>query len=168
MIFNFIKLIFALILLTPLAEAHTRLKASTGVLPRSMNAGIKTGPCGAYPKSLNPPTLTGGQQLTVTWEETIDHPGRYEIYFSEANDTNFVLLQTIPDVQGGTLPHQYSSTVTLPDVNCTTCTLQLIQVMTENPANPSLYYSCADMNLIASSPNPVPPVVTPTCKPEFP
>ncbi|MEK6555618.1 MAG: SCE4755 family polysaccharide monooxygenase-like protein [Bdellovibrionota bacterium] len=160
-------LLSLVILLSPtLTFAHTRLKPSTGILPRSTNSGIKSGPCGNLPASLNPPLLTGGQQLLVTWEETIEHPGRYEIYFSQANDSNFTLLATIPDVQGGAMPHQYSTTVTLPDVNCDNCTLQLIQVMTENPANPSLYYSCSDMKLIASSPNPVPPVIPPVCKPD--
>jgi hypothetical protein len=166
----FKKLVLAsMIFLTPtLTFAHARLKPSVGVLPRSTNAGIKSGPCGNFPASLNPPTLTGGQQLTLTWEETIDHPGRYEIYFSQSGDQNFVLLATIPDIQGNTipLPHQYSHTVTLPDVNCNNCTLQMIQVMTENPANPSLYFSCADMKVVASSPNPAPPVVPPVCKPE--
>lgn len=148
------------------AFSHARLKPSPGVLPRSNSAGIKSGPCGPAPRSLNPPTVQGGTDLLVTWEETIEHPGRYEIYFSEKNDENFVLLATVADVQGGMLPHQYSALVKIPNVNCSACTLQMIQVMTENPLNPSLYFSCADLKVVATGAgNGPPPEPTPVCKP---
>ncbi len=161
---------FITILFSLDAFSHARLKASAGVAPRSNNAGIKTGPCGGFAKISTPPTLNAGSTFTVTWEETINHPGRYEFYFSKAGDANFVLLKTVPDTQdGGGLPHQYSTTVTLPNETCTGCTLQMIQVMTENPASPSLYFSCADMILIPSgatpSPTPTPGHMTPTPTP---
>ncbi len=136
--------------------AHARLKASVGVLPRSTNAGLKVGPCGGLPRTTAPPVLTPGQTLTVTWEEVIDHPGRYEFYFSSANDQNFALLASIPDTATGALPHQYSTQLTLPNVTCTDCTLQMIQVMTENPNMPTLYFSCADLKLEAGAqPTPI-------------
>ena len=52
----------------------------------------------------------------------------------------------------------------MPNTPCTTCALQVIQVMTENPAMPSLYYSCADIVILpagstlpAQNPGPYPP-----------
>jgi hypothetical protein len=162
-----ILLLTALILSSQPALSHTRLKASPGVAPRSTNAGIKTGPCGGFARIAAPPTLNAGSTLRVTWEETIDHPGRFEIYFSNAGMAGFVLLKTVIDNQtgagSGPTPHQYFTDITLPNVTCTDCTLQLIQVMTENPLSPSLYYSCADMVLVPNGTTPSPtPMPSPT------
>ncbi len=147
--------------------AHARIKVTGALVPRNNDAGIKTGPCGGVPRLAQPAVYPPGATITVTWEETINHPGRYEFYFSPANDQNFQLLQTVVDTQdGGGLPHQYSTQLTLPNVQCTDCTLQMIQVMTENPANPSLYYSCADIRLQAGAPGPTPgPTPTPSPTP---
>lgn len=77
----------------------------------------------------------------IEWEETIDHPGRYIISFSSANDQGFelnVLRGNIPDIQNrATLPHKYVVNVTVPNHPCEACTLQLVQSMEENPAAPS-------------------------------
>ena len=155
------KLIFplAVLLFSQIAVAHARLKASAGVAPRSTSAGIKTGPCGPAPRVVSPPVLNAGSTLTVNWDETIQHPGRFEISISQGNDQNFVLVKTVQDTQDRTndLPHSYSTTITLPNTQCTNCTLQLIQVMTENPSSPSLYYSCADFSLVGgTAPSPTP------------
>lgn len=147
--------------------AHARIKVTGALVPRSNDAGIKTGPCGGLPRLAQPATYAPGSTITVTWEETINHPGRYEFYFSPANDQNFQLLATINDNQdGGGLPHQYTANITLPNVQCNACTLQMIQVMTENPAAPSLYFSCADIRLQAGAPTPTPvPGPTPAPSP---
>ncbi len=161
--------IACLILVTPLiSSAHARLKMSAGIAPRTSDAGLKVGPCGNKPKQANPPTLNAGDKITVTWEETINHPGRFEFRFSTDGDVTWSTPVTIPDTQdGGGLPHQYSTELTLPSMTCTNCTLQMIQVMTDNPNNPSNYYSCADFQLVQSNaPTPTPPpAVTPTPSP---
>ena len=146
--------------------AHARLKPLGGLVPRSSNAGIKVGPCGGYPRTSNPVVFSPGQTITVEWEETINHPGRFEFYFSSANETNFQLLKTVIDTQDtGALPHQYSTTLTLPNASCNDCTLQMIQVMTENPQSPSLYFSCADLKLQSAGSPPTPgPSPAPSCK----
>lgn len=159
--------------------AHARLKTTGTLVPRSTNPGIKIGPCGGIARTATPAVFAPGATITVNWEETIDHPGRYEFYFSAANDAGFTLLKTVPDTATGALPHQFTTTLTLPNVSCTDCTLQMIQVMTENPANPSYYYSCADIQTMAvtgtPAPTPIPapmpapapaPGPNPTCKPE--
>ncbi|WP_413290437.1 SCE4755 family polysaccharide monooxygenase-like protein [Bdellovibrio sp. HCB337] len=154
------------------AQAHSRLKASDVIKIRSTDPGVKIGPCGGFVRVAQPAVINGGQSITVTWEETIYHPGRFEFYFSTGGDQNFTLLKTIQNNQQGMpLPHQFSTTLNIPDVNCSACTFQMIQVMTENPANPTNYYSCADMQVkgsaTAPSPTPTPaatatPSTTPT------
>ena len=140
-------------------NAHTRWSLSGNLVPRSTSSGLKTGPCGGIARTSNSKIFQTGSTITVSWEETINHPGRFEIYFSPANDANWVLLKTIVDVQNGGFG---SATITLPSAPCTACTLQMIQVMTEDPNNPSLYYSCADIQLTGAV---VPPVATPpACK----
>lgn len=153
--------------------AHARITDSGGIVPRSNNAGIKVGPCGGLARSLNAPVLQAGSTITLNWIETINHPGRFEFYFSPANEQGFQLLKTVIDDQNATnnLPHMYSTTITLPTTNCTDCTLQMIQVMTENPAAPTFYYSCADIQITGGTPpvvGPAPapaPVPTPTPAP---
>ena len=134
------------------ASAHARWALDGVTPPRNDNAGIKTGPCGGVARTTNPAVFAPGETITVTWEETIDHQGHFIISFSEANDVGFeqnVLIggpEQLPDDQNGTpLPHQFSTTITLPNVECDACTLQLIQYMERSMSN---YYSCADIKLV--------------------
>lgn len=139
----------------------------------------KDGPCGGAGsvRSANVTTYLPGQTITVQWRETIDHNGHYRLAFDadgqdfvnppdEVNnsgpfDTNGnMIVDLIPDV-GGAIPsggRLYQQSFTLPDVECTTCTLQLIQLMSDNPGfDPltDLYYQCADIELRRdSSPTP--------------
>lgn len=132
--------------------AHARLKIDGLVKPRSTNPGLKTGPCGNVARTTTPTVLTPGQTIDIEWEETIDHPGSFKFSFSPANDQGFDtnLIKEVVDTQNtAPLPHFYKTTLTLPNISCTACTLQLIQVMTDsNPA--SFYYSCADIQLVAA------------------
>lgn len=161
------KILFStLILLVPtVAFSHAKLISPT---PRSTSSGIKTGPCGGLPRGTTPMTLTPGQALTVQWEETINHPGRYYISFSPANDAGFEMnrLATIVDTQDtpvAGVSHKYSATITVPTTPCENCTLQLIQSMEENPAAPTFYYSCADIRIAgAATPTPAPTTPTPS------
>ena len=152
----YLSILFIIFSLNQSLYAHSRWTLNGNLTPRSTSAGIKTGPCGGLPRLAISKYFQSGSTITVQWEEVIDHPGRFEIYFSPANDVNFVLLKTVIDVQNGGLN---SVNITLPNVTCTACTLQLIQVMTEDPANPTLYYSCADIQMsgTATAPNPPTP-----------
>lgn len=160
MIFKIGITIFIFIAYRETGHSHARMKSDTTIMPRSSSDSLKSGPCGGLAKSPNPKTLSPGATITINWEETINHPGRFEFYFSTANDSNFTLLKTVPDNSNATndLPHQFNTTITLPNVSCDNCTLQMIQVMTDrNP--PSNYYSCADIRLSQSSGAPeIPPV----------
>jgi len=150
---------FLLLLGTSWGYGHARLMSPT---PRNNNAGIKTGPCGGLARSANPMVVTGGQTLTILWEETINHPGKFIFSLSLADDQGFQnnVLATVPDTQnlGNDLPHRYQTQITIPNIDCPTCTLQMIQSMEENPAMPTFYYSCADLIIRpAGAPVPVPP-----------
>ncbi|MBP9707745.1 MAG: lytic polysaccharide monooxygenase [Oligoflexales bacterium] len=152
-------------------SAHARLKSGDTLSPRNNNPGLKTGPCGGVARTNRAKEFLVGQKINIQWEETINHPGRYEFYFSKANDEDFILLKTVIDEQNTRIVnanyHQYETEITLPLEACEACTIQMIQVMTENPSNPSLYFSCADIKLILVEPtdppvSPEPPVVPPT------
>jgi hypothetical protein len=147
------------------AQAHIRSKTAGNLIPRSTSDSLKTAPCGGVARSVSSATYAPGATITLNWEETINHPGRFEIYFSPANDANWQLLKTVTDTMDGTndLPHQYSTTVTLPSAPCAACTIQLIQVMTENMANPSYYYSCSDIKIQSAT---APPAPQPTPHPD--
>ncbi|MGE0527635.1 MAG: SCE4755 family polysaccharide monooxygenase-like protein [Bdellovibrionales bacterium] len=161
---------FALLfILIPKAYGHARLKGSV-LPPRSNNAGLKTGPCGGVSRTASPKVFQAGETITIEWEETVQHPGEFRFSFSRANDQNFTLLKTVTDSQDGTkdLPHSYSTTITLPSQSCDACTIQMIQIMTENPANPSYYYSCADIKIespVRPSDPPVDPPIDPSVDP---
>jgi hypothetical protein len=146
-----LSVIAAAALLPSGAEPHAVLTSPT---PR-MSLTSKTAPCGA-PRTPTSQVFTAGQEIEVRWEEYIDHPGYYRLLFSLADDRNFqVLLDRIPDkAPSGGSAATYAVTVRLPSTPCEKGTLQLIQVMTENPQFPSLYYSCADIRLEAPSVTP--------------
>jgi len=154
------------VLLTPaVAAAHIQLQSP---LPRTLDQ--KIGPCGntTSPRSANPTVLPPGATVTVTWKETINHPGHYRISF-DADGTDFTIPLSFTDttqtenvlvdsiVDSATANSTYTQEITLPDVECETCTLQLIQMMTDKPPygdGNDIYFSCADIALRAGTPPP--------------
>ena len=153
--------------------AHARLKPNSTLNPRTTSSGEKVGPCGATTPTTDPTkrtTLAPGQKLVVSWEETINHPGSFRIAFSKDGLTGFdnnILLNNIPDnndtpvnYSDPTTYHQFSATVTLPQEQCENCSIQLIQVMTDQGGKP--YFSCADIRISTTAPKPVSPSPTPT------
>ena len=140
---------------TEIAFAHARFSLDGNTPPRNTSTGLKSAPCGGVARTNNPAVFTSGQTIEVEWEETINHPGYFRIAFSPVNDEDFdgnVLKDNIIDTQNAEtpMPHFYAASITLPAVVCDECTLQLIQVMTENPTNPRNYYSCADIKLVTA------------------
>jgi len=126
---------------------------------------LKTGPCGVAggERTNNVSYYEPGQTIEVRWDEYIDHPGHYRIAFDLDGDDDFVdpatmmelysndavLLDGIADKGPGEREH--TATVTLPDVACDNCTLQVIQVMYDKPPytipGNDIYYQCADLVL---------------------
>jgi len=151
---------FSLVVLAaPSAQAHIELTSPT---PRYDDQ--KEGPCGrgkTDKRTTNITTFAPGEKITVTWTETVNHPGHYRISFdpdgtsafvdpksfTDLNTAPSVLVDGIADTPG---KKTYSQEVTLPDVECDNCTLQVVQVMTDKAPygnGDDLYYQCADLVL---------------------
>lgn len=112
--------------------------------------------------------LEPGSTITVVWDETIDHPSHYRISFDVDGEDDFVdpatmmefysnaavLADNIPDDASRHFEYQ----ITLPDVECENCTLQVIQVMYDKPPytipGNDIYYNCADLALRRGAPVP--------------
>lgn len=125
----------------------------------------KDDPCGhpMNPPGKNPPhVFQAGETITIEFEEFVDHTGHFRVAVDLTGTDDFtspmgfedfynspeVILDDIPDDQDGGL---HTVEVTLPDTPCDPCTLQLIQVMTDDgawgPGNDDLYFQCADIVL---------------------
>ena len=132
------------------AQAHIAMSS-----PRPRSAAQKAGPCGpaGSVRGTNVTTYQPGETITVTWTETVDHPGHYRIAFDDdgtdglldprqpTDNYSFTLVDRIADKGGG----MYTQQVTLPTTPCANCTLQLMQVMQVNAPYNSFYWQCADI-----------------------
>lgn len=124
----------------------------------------KQGPCGAGPGDPRGPTVATfkpGEKIVVVFDEFVDHPGHFRIAFDDDGQDIFVdpkgfddvgggpgvLLDGIPDTNGGLSMVE----VTLPNIECDNCVLQVIQVMTDKEPfgdGNDMYYQCADIALM--------------------
>ena len=148
----------ALVLFTADAYAHVQL-----MYPTQRTTSQKQGPCGVTNGLRGDvvTTLAPGSTITVTWDETVNHPGHFRISFDVDGDDDFVnpasytdlytnesvMVDDIIDTPGGGIS---GYTITLPDIECDNCTLQMVQVMTDKPPygdGNDLYYQCADLVL---------------------
>jgi hypothetical protein len=117
-------------------------------------------PCGNQPRGTNPYIYEPNQIVPIQLQETINHPGRFIVQFSLANDTGFTLpeneLARLEDTMAGGMRTLQPR---MPNVECTNCTLRVIQVMDDQPGE--LYVHCIDINLraavVAPPPTPTPP-----------
>jgi hypothetical protein len=151
-----------------LADAHVQIRA-----PKQRTQDQKFGPCGVTggTRSQNVCAFRPGATITLAWDETVDHPGHFRVSFDDDGVDDFVdptgytdfdsapsvLEDNIGDRDVGAGDRGYSIDVTLPDVECQNCTLQLIQVMTDKPpwgpgGGNDIYYQCADIVLSATAP----------------
>jgi hypothetical protein len=158
-----LALLLGLVALAPVeAKAHLGLSSPAS---RYGPDTLKTGPCGVSggERTGNVTYYEPGETIEVSWDEYVDHPGHYRIAFDEDGDDDFVdpatmtelysnetvLLDGIDDKGPG--ERDYVATVTLPDVTCDNCTLQVIQVMYDKPPYTTpgndIYYQCADLVL---------------------
>jgi hypothetical protein len=153
----------SLLMVAGAADAHLRVTQPT----TRYGDQQKVGPCGVAGgvRSQNVHTFRPGATITIVWEEFINHPGHYRISFDDDGDDDFVdpaaiddfysapsvLVDDIPDKNGGT----YEYELTLPEIECHNCTLQVIQVMYDKPPfgnGNDMYYQCIDLILSNSAP----------------
>ena len=153
------------------ARAHVCMDAPVSRVGPSCTSASpqKVGPCGVKGRTSHVSEFRPGQTITVQLNETVDHPSHYRIAFNPNGDAfedptsindktgghPFVLLDGIMDASAA----KQSIQVTLPNVSCDKCTLQLIQVMYDKgqngfggndgvaPDNDDIYYACADIVL---------------------
>lgn len=160
--FAVFALLFGLFGIPTQASAHLGLDAP---LSRYGPDTLKTGPCGIEggARTANVTYFEPGETIEVRWNEYIDHPGHFRIAFDADGDDDFVdpgtmtelysndavLVDGIPDQ--GRDDKDYAVEVTLPDITCDNCTLQVIQVMYDKPPYTTpgndIYYQCADLVL---------------------
>lgn len=161
------------------ASAHIKmLKPTPWVTTDTLGNPQKVGPCGtanAGSAATNEvTTFTAGEEITVEWTETIDHPGHYRIALakdrSELKDPDLDPPPGTCDYPAGSVPTEphgnvlldnlfptttsggersFSQKVKLPNEPCEKCTLQLVQWMTKH-APGCLYYQCADIRIVAA------------------
>jgi MYXO-CTERM domain-containing protein len=154
----------AILAVPAVAAAHLEL---TYPVPRTLE--LKRGPCGAVNsvRGTNVTVLAPGATIEIQWKETINHPGHYRISF-DVDGQDFVVPPTATGSTEGmtnvikdliadrvTTPaaNLYSQTITLPNVTCERCTLQVIQLMTDkapyttDALSDDIYYQCADIAL---------------------
>ena len=173
----------AVLLVPAAASAHIRITSPT---PRSPNQ-LKQRHCGQTGSArANVQTYQPGAPLHLVWDEYVVHPGWFRISFQQNGDTFEVppasngpagsgAAANYPteDLTGTTDPatgsliiadrimHGMSSfDLTLPNVECSNCTLQLTQMMTDKPpyeadtSSDDIYYQCVDLVLTSSPPPP--------------
>jgi len=117
---------------------------------------MKDGPCGRGGandgRTSRFKRYAAGETITMRWTETIDHEGSWVVGFdndgADEDDFASTILYEAPDPRG-TGGEQVTAEVTLPDVECTNCTLRLLQVMTTSDVvrPQDLYFQCADIVL---------------------
>ncbi len=171
-------------MLSSTALAHIEMLSPMPRYPRGMDNDNKACPCGVGESNrlcnvegdrsdpdrnaARVTTLTAGGTVTVRFDEYIAHAGRYRVAIdydgADLEDFNSNILVDIEDpagnignTGGGSI---WEIDVPLPNVNCDTCTLQLIQMMDGNTADPvadpvnrSTYYTCADITLSGADPD---------------
>ena len=177
--------VLAALLAPAVAAAHVRITSPT---PRS-SSELKDRHCGVTgsPRA-NVQTRKPGSTLHLVWDEYVVHPGWFRISFQQNGDTfeippasngptgaNAASNYPTEDLTGKTdsstgsiiladrIAHgTLSKDITLPNVECTNCTLQLIQMMTDKPpystdtASNDIYFACVDLVLSASASDPGP------------
>jgi hypothetical protein len=114
-------------------------------------------------RSDNVTTFEAGSTITITAEEYIDHTGRMRVAFdpdgADLADFNENILRDVADPGDPMItqanPLVWELEVTLPTEPCDNCTLQVIQVMNNDPVNEvmdpaplSTYYACADIRIV--------------------
>ena len=147
------------------ARAHFAL-----VYPPARYTGVSElfgRPCGREPDTgrANVTTVSAGSTLTVRWDNTVVHPGHFRISF-DADGQNFsipaavddfytdpnVLADDIPSAPSGAATQTFD--ISLPDIECDHCTLQVLQVLTDHAPyttdenSDDLHFRCADLVLV--------------------
>ena len=140
------------------ASAHTVL---VNPPPLIGNDDAKEGPCGCTfgggliecPADYEVTEVEAGSQLTVSWNETINHEGDFRIAYAPVAPEAAVVADFDDAVAQVTLPDDmdtglFTATFTVPNTPCELCTLQVRQFMANAPD--PYYFTCAAVRIVAS------------------
>ena len=134
----------ALLVLPAVTHAHFRLmEPASWIVENDLGDPQKAGPCGGTNTDYGKPTYAvtqavGGRTLHIKVIETIYHPGHYRVALAVNSP-----LET---------------DVTLPNISCKKCTLQVVQFMEQHgPNNPGnyTYHHCANIQITADPKKPI-------------
>lgn len=171
----------ALLLVPSAADAHFVLQAPASWMSQTADGSPqKMFPCGDEGGGTASGAITAyqpGDKVTITINETVFHPGHYRIALATTNRSQ---LPPEPQVTPGggsacgsvpvasppvfpvladgvfthTAPFGGAQTiqVTLPNITCTKCTLQVLEFMSNHGA-PCFYHHCADISIGAPVPD---------------
>ncbi|HEY3128443.1 MAG TPA: SCE4755 family polysaccharide monooxygenase-like protein [Acidobacteriota bacterium] len=165
------------------AEAHFTLVQPPSSLTTE-DGGKGAPPCGEGIASNIVTRVQGGHSLTIKLVEFVPHPGHYRIALSVNSraelppdpevvaDANGLSVSAaiqnppqIPVLADGLFVHSgapdsvWQTDIRLPNINCSRCTLQVIEFMGEHGPNVGggyFYHHCADLQITAD-PNVGPP-----------
>jgi MYXO-CTERM domain-containing protein len=158
------------------ASAHVEMLTPTPRLAGQAGGNqIKEKPCGQDVNMRTTDKVTTfkpGQTIEIKMKEYVPHPGYYAVGFDPEGDDSlpFPLAEELANsskdnpmslVNGTTIlgvradtpdcnkePDQTCTlSITLPNMQCENCTLQLIQFMTDKSIAQAYYYQCADIKL---------------------
>jgi hypothetical protein len=158
------------------AHAHFVLNAPASWMSQdSSGSPQKTGPCGNEGGGTASGAVTAyhpGDQVTITVNETVFHPGHYRVALGMSGQGDLPAEPTVtagtsacgsvpvqsppvfPVIADGVFDHTAAFSgpqtiqVTLPaDVTCTKCTLQVLEFMSSHGA-PCFYHHCADISIL--------------------
>ncbi|MFO0761932.1 MAG: SCE4755 family polysaccharide monooxygenase-like protein [Byssovorax sp.] len=159
-------LAIALSLTAGAASAHSLL---VNPPPLTSDDNAKSGPCGCYfgagpedpnddgspspcPGNFPKTDLVAGEQITVSWKETVNHDGAFRLAISTQPvdgvvkaDLNAGVVYDQPDTNS-TSGATINAKITVPLTPCESCTLQLRQTM--NGAAKPYYWSCASIRIL--------------------
>jgi hypothetical protein len=168
---RFILLLLAL----RIGHAHFALLQPPSALSIE-DGGKGVPPCAEGPDSGVVTAVQGGHPLAIRLNEFVFHPGHYRFALSvnsrselppdpDVNALDGVSVSAaiqspakIPVLADGVFQHlvppdgDWQTNITLPNLNCPKCTLQIIEFMAEHGLNPGggfFYHHCADLRITA-------------------
>ncbi len=160
----------AVVLVAEPAASHVIISSHT---TRHGSGSIKLGPCGRLQSERGGVIhiFEPGETIHLEWNEFVFHPGYFRISFDEDGHDDFVdpadysdfythasvLVDNLFHHEQPSNADTYEFDLTLPNVECENCTIQLIQMMTDKPpyevGTNDIYYNCLDVTLISDGVN---------------
>jgi hypothetical protein len=158
------------------AQAHIQLLSpASWTVESSLGDPQKNAPCGGEGGSPTGAVTQykPGQKIIVKWQETIYHPGHFRIAFasdrSQLHDPDVIFDSAQDSVSAsiedppvapvlldnlyprtpinGSAGTVFQQEVTLPNITCARCTLQVLQFMAGHGPPNYIYHHCADIQL---------------------